>query len=101
MGGVADFRNLILRTINDNQMLILNAVASRERSLTSILKELSVECGVPLSTLKLNARILRGLNLISYGYVWDKRTAKLETLGEFIHGIVTGEPEQAIVQFAD
>ena len=56
MGGVTDFRNLILRTLNDNQMLILNAVASRERSLTSILKELSVECGVPLSTLKLNAR---------------------------------------------
>ena len=101
MGGVADFRNLILRTINDNQMLILDAVASRERSLTSILKELSVECGIPLSTLKLNARILRKLNLISYGSVWDKRVAKLETLGEFIHEIVTGAPEEAIIQFAD
>ncbi len=101
MGGVTDFRNLILRTLNDNQILILNAVASRERSLTSILKELSVECGVPLSTLKLNARILRELNLISYGSVWNKRAAKLETLGEFIQGIVTGVPEEAIMKFAD
>lgn len=101
MGGVADFRNLILRTLNDNQMLILDAVASRERSLTSILKELSVECGVPLSTLKLNARILRELNLISYGSVWNKRMAKLESLGEFIYGIVTGGLDEAVIQFSD
>lgn len=100
-GGVTDFRNLILRTLNDNQLLIMGAVASQKRSLTSILKELSVECEIPLSTLKLNARILRELNLISYGSIKNKREARLESLGSFIFGIIQGTPEEAMIEFSD
>ena len=100
-GGVDDLRSLILRTLNDNQLLVLNAVNEKDQSLTSLLKQLSEEYGVPLSTLKLNARILRELNLISYGSIRDKRTAQLESLGKFILRLMLDEPKGAIIQFAD
>ena len=100
-GGVDDLRVLILRTLNDNQLLVLNAVAEREQSLTSLLKQLSQEYQIPLSTLKLNARILRELNLISYGSIRDKRTAQLESLGSFILRLLLDDPCGATIQFAD
>jgi hypothetical protein len=76
-------------------------VATHDRSLTSLLKELSEECEIPLSTLKLNARILRELKLISYGSIRNKRAAQLEVLGSFIFGIVQGTPSEAIIEFSD
>jgi hypothetical protein len=100
-GGVDDLRNLILRTLNDNQLLVLNAIAEKDQSLTSLLKQLSDEYGVPLSTLKLNARILRELKLISYGSIRDKRTAQLESLGRFILRLLLDDPRRATIQFAD
>ena len=101
MGGVDDLRVLILRTLNDNQLLVLNAVAEREQSLTSLLKQLSEEYQIPLSTLKLNARILRELNLISYGSIRHKRTAQLESLGKFILRLLLDDTRRATIQFAD
>ena len=99
--GVTDLRKLILRTLNDNQLLVLNSVSEREQSLTSLLKRLSEDYGVPLSTLKLNARILRELNLISYGSIRDKRSAQLEPLGSFVMKLFLENPWRASVQFAD
>ena len=99
--GVDDLRKLILRTLNDNQLLVLNSVADQEQSLTSLLKRLSEEYGIPLSTLKLNARILRELNLISYGSIRDKRAAQLENLGNFVVKLLMDDPWRAQVQFAD
>lgn len=99
--GVTDLRKLILRTLNDNQLLVLNSVSEREQSLTSLLKRLSEDYGVPLSTLKLNARILRELNLISYGSIRDKRSAQLEPLGSFVMKLFMENPWRASVQFAD
>jgi len=99
--GVDDLRKLILRTLNDNQLLVLNSVADQEQSLTSLLKRLSEEYGIPLSTLKLNARILRELNLISYGSIRDKRAAQLENLGNFVVKLLMDDPWRALVQFAD
>jgi hypothetical protein len=43
---------------------------------------------IPLSTLKLNARILWNLNLISYGTIKNKRNARIETLGELVIKII-------------
>ena len=100
-GGVDDLRNLILRTLNDNQLLVLNAVAERDQSLTSLLKQVSEEYGIPLSTLKLNARILRELNLISYGSIHNRQTAQLESLGRFILRLMLDEPRRATIMFAD
>jgi len=83
-GGVEDLRRLLLRTLNDNQLLILSRVAANDRPLTGLLIKLSEETGVPLSTLKLNARILRELNLISYGSVGEKREAEVEPVGNLV-----------------
>jgi len=60
-------RRVLLRALNENQVLILlHASGSRGRSPTSLLREISAEHRVPLSTLKLNARILRELGLLDY-----------------------------------
>ena len=79
-----DLRRLLLRTLNDNQLLILSRIASNNRPLTGLLINISRETGVPLSTLKLNARILRELNLISYGSVEERREAEVEPVGAFV-----------------
>jgi hypothetical protein len=100
-GGVNDLRRLILRTLNDNQLLILTSIASQRRSLTSLLKDLSEDREIPLSTLKLNARILRELNLISYGSTREKKTAEVEKLGSFVLRLLGDEPAGAMIRFAD
>jgi hypothetical protein len=100
MGGVADLRNLILRTLNDNQILILTSVARQRKSMTSLLRTLSEEYAIPLSTLKLNARILRKLNLISYGSIHEKRNARVEYLGLFVLRLLFDEPEATTIHFA-
>ena len=100
-GGVNDLRRLILRTLNDNQLLILTSIASQRRSLTSLLKDLSETRGIPLSTLKLNARVLRELNLISYGSTREKKTAEVEKLGSFVLRLLGDEPVGVMIRFAD
>lgn len=50
--------------------------------ITSVLSEISERNGKPLSTLKLNAKILRELNLIRYG--GDSRGVELSELGRFV-----------------
>ena len=65
------------------------------------MKTLSEEYGIPLSTLKLNARILRELNLISYGSIRDKKAAQLEPLGRFVMKLFMDDPYRAVVQFMD
>ena len=64
--------------------MILSRVASNKRPLTGLLIKLSEETGVPLSTLKLNARILRELNLISYCSVGERREAEVEPVGNLV-----------------
>jgi hypothetical protein len=80
---------------------VLNAVSERDQSLTSILKQLSDEYGIPLSTLKLNARILRELQLISYGSIHNKRSARLENLGNFVVDLVNHGRGGLGIQFSD
>jgi hypothetical protein len=65
-------------------LLILGRVAANTRPLTGLLISLSRETGIPLSTLKLNARILRELNLISYGSVSERRQAEVEPIGNLV-----------------
>lgn len=101
MDGVSDLRNLILRTLNDNQLLILTSVSRRRATMTSLLRALSEEEGIPLSTLKLNARILRELNLISYGSRRERRCAKVESLGDLVLRLLTDRPRGATIRFPD
>jgi len=100
-GSVADLRRLVLRTLNDNQILILSNVDEHRRTTTSLLRSLSEKFDVPLSTLKLNARILRELNLISYGSAEGVKEAELRSLGSFILSLLREEPEAAIIRLSD
>ena len=93
-GGLADLRRLLLRTLNDNQVLILANVVGERRTLTSLLKKISEESGVPLSTLKLNARILRELNMISYGSVEERRLAEVKPLGSLVLRLLDRKKEE-------
>ncbi len=57
---------LLAKALNKNQLLILEEITKEEgRSFTSRLLSLSSTFKVPASTLKLNARVLRELQLIS------------------------------------
>jgi hypothetical protein len=69
-----------------------------ESSLTRILKRLSTSCRVPLSTLKLNARILRELNLITYGSIYEKKNAGLLPLGKFVIRLLKEEYDDITIQ---
>jgi predicted transcriptional regulator len=80
--------------------MILSRVASNKRPLTGLLIKLSEETGVPLSTLKLNARILRELNLISYGSVGERREAEVEPVGNLVLRLM-GADEGAKIRLYD
>lgn len=67
--------------------------------MTSLLRNLSEEFGVPLSTLKLNARILRNLNLISYGAKRVVKEAEVLALGAFVLKLIEGNQDDPIRQF--
>jgi hypothetical protein len=95
---INDLRRLLLRSLNDNQILILSHVEFRSRLITSILKELSEKHDVPISTLKLNAKILKELNLISYGTASNQLNAELSDLGRFVISLIE---EEHIVEKTD
>ncbi len=67
--------------MNENQRLILRSINGRHRSLNSLLEELSRREKRPLSTLKLNARILKELGLIDYGTKDNPRPVRLTEEG--------------------
>lgn len=58
--------------------------------MTSLLRNLSEKHGIPLSTLKLNVRVLRELNLISYGSNKVSKDARLLALGKFVMTLLKG-----------
>jgi len=86
----------VLRTINKNQVLILNHIPKVPASVTSVLRGISRKYHVPLSTLKRNSQILRDLNLISYGEAPNFLGVELTELGRFISGL-TGSEEPTIL----
>lgn len=83
-----DLHRLLLRTINKNQLLILTHMPRVPTSITSILKEISKKFNVPLSTLKRNAKILKDLNLITYGDNSNFRGVELTELGRLVSRIM-------------
>ena len=68
--------------------------------MTSLVRSISDEFGIPISTLKLNARILRELNLISYGSPERGKEAELRGLGAFVFRLLNEEPESAVIRFS-
>lgn len=63
---LSSLRKVILRALTEKQILILKEIEQNAGlSITSLLNKISREKKIPLSTLKLGAKILKELNLIS------------------------------------
>ncbi len=65
--------------------------SNQNRSLTSALIEISQTKGIPLSTLKLNAKVLRSLGLISMGELNGRRSVSLTNLGRIVLSILDSD----------
>jgi len=75
--------------LNRNQLLILEEVSrNSEKTISSLLREMEKKHNVPLSTLKLNAKILREIGLISFG---NSSVARLTNVGKMIIQIFDSE----------
>lgn len=84
----------MLRAVNKNQVLILNQLEINSfGSISSTLGKISRKFDVPISTLKLNAKILKELKLIDFGDSEGFKEAELTEMGKFILEIVRGDPE--------
>ena len=68
-------------------MLILSRIDG-SKQITFMLDSLSEELNIPLSTLKLNAKVLKELGLISY---FKSMPVEITPIGEFILEIIGGE----------
>jgi len=78
-------KRLLVRAFNKNQILILSEIKD-DSTITSFLTNLSRDSEIPLSTLKLNAKILKQLDLISFN-----STAQLTKFGKFILKLLGGD----------
>lgn len=81
-------RRVLTRAINPNQLLILSETSRNCASISSILSSASERHRVPLSTLKLNARVLRDLGLISCGSASDPQPARLTEAGRTVLSMI-------------
>ena len=75
---------LLSRSLNENQVLILWTVENRIDRITRILMELSESRGVPYSTLKFNAKVLKELELLDYGTAADPVDVRLTDSGRLV-----------------
>lgn len=73
-----------MRALNDNQIFLLKNIDGENRSLNSFLREITRDSDRSLSTLKLNARILKDLRLITYGSRKDPQSVELTEHGEVV-----------------
>ena len=89
---VEQLRPIFLRGFNKNQILLLSFAKSNSLAISSLLNRISREEKIPLSTLKLNARILKDLGLIECG---NSHPARLTQLGEFLASIISDSPHSS------
>jgi hypothetical protein len=87
----ARLRPILARALNRNQLLILSCAAGNKgQTITTLLSSMSLAHRIPLSTLKLNAKILRELGLLSFG---DSNPAVPTLLGRCVRGLLEIETE--------
>ncbi len=88
--GSEKLRPVLLRALNKNQLLILSEINENENeTITNLLKRISKKQKIPLSTLKLNARILKNLGLIDFGANSHAQAAEITELGQDIFSIIS------------
>ena len=65
--GLSSLRNVLLKALTKNQILLLNEIEQNStKTITSLSNKLSNKLNIPLSTLKLNSRNLKKLGLIDF-----------------------------------
>lgn len=65
-------------------------------SISSILRTIEIEKGIPLSTIKLNARILKVLDLVDFSDSRGLRGAKLTEAGNVVVEMVKVNDEEVL-----
>ena len=76
------FRALLFKELNKNKIIILRRASSiYKSSITSALRELSDNYGIPLSTLKHAASSLKNLRLIEYGTAAEPKELTITKAG--------------------
>ena len=83
-------KKVLLRALNKNQLILLSKIAKNStKTITSISNSLSSELDIPVSTLKLNCKILKDLDLIAFE---TSKPVELTETGKIVLNIV-GEAE--------
>ena len=83
-------KKVLLRALNKNQLILLSKIAKNStKTITSISNSLSSELDIPVSTLKLNCKILKDLDLIAFE---TSKQVELTETGKIVLNIV-GEAE--------
>jgi len=81
-------KKLLTKTLNGNQLLLLNKIAeNKENTISSLLNGISKENRIPLSTLKLSSKKLKDLELIDCG---DYRKVELTNSGMLVLNVLKG-----------
>jgi len=87
-------KKLLVKGLTKNQILILHKVNNNgDNTITSLIYDIYKKQNIPISTLKLNAKMLKDLGLISYGSSKKHKTAGLTELGKFLIEILEGDNE--------
>lgn len=84
-GELPNLKRLISRSINPNQESIIRFLWRKNCSISQSLREISKSDGTPLSTLKMNAKVLKEISLIEFERGSE---AKLTNLGKIVADIL-------------
>ena len=89
---IKNLKKLLVKGLTKNQILILYKVSNNgDNTITAIIYDIYKKQKIPISTLKLNAKMLKDFGLISYGSTKEPKTAELTELGMFLIEVLRGD----------
>ncbi len=75
-------KKIVAKALNKNQLLLLNKIKTNSHfTITTLIDKISREDKIPTSTLKLNSKVLKDLDLIEFG---NSRKTKLTESGSLV-----------------
>ncbi len=91
---LSSLKKLVFKALTKNQILLIHEIHKNfTLSVTSLVNEIPETSKIPLSTLKLNARLLRELGLVKYS---NFGTVELAEGGNFVLSLMD-EPESVVI----
>lgn len=72
-------------------MVLLSIYEYEYASISSILRTIEMESNIPLSTLKLNAKILKNLDLVDFSDGLGQRGARLTESGNLVVSLINSK----------